>query len=172
MNPGHQGRDLQEKCGLADARVAPYQHQRARDDAAAQYAGELLQRQRQAIDAVGHDFCQTLGAADLTAFTSASLRLALLRGDHLFDHRTELAALWAFAEVAGGGSATVLTDEAGLDFCHLSILFVPMPAVYRRKRAGSDPIKPALTLICLNIPLSCTVGSVKTGNLECLNQRI
>ncbi len=120
---GHLQRHLQQQGGLADARVAADQHQRAGHHSAAQDAGELADRQRQAVFGIGADLIQPEGRAALPQAARGVLG-SRRRGEcHDFlDHAVPGAALRAAPHLARADSAALLADELGAGFGHGEII--------------------------------------------------
>ncbi len=112
VQAGHLQRHLQQQGGLADARVAAHQHQRAGHHSTAQDAGEFADRQRQAVFGIGADLTQGLGCAALPQAASGVLG-SRRRGErnNFLDHAVPGAALRAAPHLARADSAALLADE-------------------------------------------------------------
>src|SRR5258705_10900151 len=113
-------RDGGEQCGLADARLAAEQHQRARHDAPAQHAIQLPRAGGEAP--VPGRFVlrerRRRGAARPRETRDAAIRLAAGAGDHCLDEAIPLATVGAAAHPLRALVAALLANELRMWSCH------------------------------------------------------
>jgi hypothetical protein len=113
---------LQHQRGLADARVAAHQDDRAGDQTAAQYTRKLPYWDRDSILRVPADVRKPAWRRPPAQATRGSLSAGGFIGDDLLDHAVERTALRALPHESGGNASALLADITSVDFWHRPII--------------------------------------------------